>query len=117
MKLDGRTKEPLGVFLVDTDFLLSNLDACECIVEKYEEHKHVFVIPRTVLLEIDLIRQGAYGVGPVEDQSTVLHACQAHRWIRNRLIFDSPGLWIQKEDEFFNGMENDGPLAVLSCAQ
>ncbi|PRT55526.1 Transcriptional protein SWT1 [Wickerhamiella sorbophila] len=97
-----------STLVVDTNFLISNLDLVEQLVEIHAEFSHVVVIPGTVLEELDGLKSGT--------KQTSRKAREVIHYIHKKLAETNPGIRGQRLSEFVQS-NLKGDDSILDCCR
>lgn len=98
----------MSTLVIDTNFLLSNLNIVKGLVDDFRRFSHSLIIPSTVLEELDGLKQGQ---STASRQARTAIQC-IHKW----LACSHPGIRGQRLSEFVQtGLKGDD--SILDCCR
>lgn len=94
--------------VVDTNFLISNLDIVQQLVDNYSSFSHVVIVPGTVLEELDALKTGTKPIS--KKARDVIH------YIQKKLAETHQGIRGQRLSEFVQS-NLKGDDSILDCCR
>ncbi|CCH41896.1 hypothetical protein BN7_1435 [Wickerhamomyces ciferrii] len=103
------------IMIIDTNFIISHLDIIDELAKLHIKYHHKIIIPSTVMLELDGLKNSKKKTDDTLDGTTIGHLARwANDWIYKKLADSSSAVRGQKLKEHLdrNAIKDD---AILDC--
>ncbi|KAK9479428.1 PIN domain-containing protein [Lipomyces japonicus] len=108
------------LFVVDTNFIISNLKILDDLVRLYRQHGHVMVFPLTVIRELDSLKNLTTKLDTdlqsIHRVDVGFLARKANNWLFKALARSNPGIRGQRSSEVIQPGENADD-SILDCCR